>query len=336
MNAYIRSLGAYLPRRIMTNNDLAKVVDTSDEWIFSHTGIRERRIAEPEQAASDLGVHAARAALERGTLLSPDGQAIDPQDIDLILLATSTPDYIGLPSTACVVQDRLGIEKAGAVDMVAACSGFIYALETARNYVESGSARNVLVIGAEVYSKIVNWKDRSTCVLFGDGAGAALVSPSPEGSSSRIMRSVLGSRGSGVEHLLRKAGGTRKAFVPGETPEEELYLSMNGRQVYIFAVQAIIDTIKELLEINGLTFDQIDHVVPHQANRRIIEASCKRTGWPEEKFFMNMDRFANTSAASIPIALDEMISKGILTRGQTVLTIGFGSGLTYGGNLLVF
>jgi 3-oxoacyl-[acyl-carrier-protein] synthase-3 len=320
----------------MTNADLAKFVETSDEWIFSHTGIKERRIAQPDQAASDLGVAAAQEALRGGILLSPESGEIDADDIDLILLATSTPDYIGLPSTACVVQDRLGIKKAGAMDMVAACSGFIYALETARNFVESGSAKNVLVIGTEVYSKIVNWKDRSTCVLFGDGAGAVVVSASPEGSPSRLMRSVLGSRGSGVEHLLRRAGGTRKAFVPGETPEEELYLTMNGRQVYIFAVQAIIDTIKELLEINNLTFDQIDHVVPHQANRRIIEASCKRTGWPEDKFFMNMDRFANTSAASIPIAMDEMVKKGILTRGQTILTIGFGSGLTYGGNLFVF
>lgn len=320
----------------MKNDDWTQYLETSDEWIFTHTGIRERRIAADDQAASDLGLEAAKQALQRGTLFEPDGTPIDPQEIDLILLATSTPDYLGLPSTACVVQDRLGIEHAGAMDLVAACSGFIYALETAKNFVETGSAKNVLVIGAEVYSKIINWKDRGSAVLFGDGAGAVIVGPSPQGSPSSILKSVLGSRGSGVEHLLRPAGGTRKPYIPGTTPEEELYLYMNGRQVYVFAVGAIIDTINSLLEINGYTMDEIDHIIPHQANRRIIEAACKRRGWPEQKFYMNMDRFANTSAASIPIAMDEMLSKGLLKRGQRIITIGFGSGLTFGGNLLVF
>lgn len=336
MKAYIRSLGAYAPERIMTNDEWSKYVDTSDEWIFSHTGIRERRIASPDQAASDLGVEASLAAFRNGSWLAEDGQSIRPDEIDLVLLATSTPDYVGLPSTACVVQDRLDIPKAGAMDLTAACSGFIYALETARNFVETGSARNVLVVGAEVYSKIINWKDRSTSVLFGDGAGATVISASPAGSPSQIMKSYLGSKGSGVEHLLRKAGGTRKPYVPNQTAEEDLYLSMNGRQVYIFAVGAIIDTVNHLLELNGMSFKDIDHVIPHQANRRIIEAACKRADWPEEKFFMNMDRFANTSAASIPLAMDEMLAKKLLNRGQTVLTIGFGSGLTFGGNLFVF
>ena len=320
----------------MTNDDWSQYFETSDEWIFTHTGIRQRRIAAPDQAASDLGLAASKAALANGSFLDSSGAPIDPQEIDLILLATSTPDYLGLPSTACIVQDRLGIEKAGAMDLVAACSGFIYALETARAFVEAGGAKNILVIGAEVYSKIINWKDRGTAVLFGDGAGAVVVGPAPQGSTSKIYRSVLGSKGSGVEHLLRPAGGTRKAFIPDTTPEEELYLYMNGRQVYIFAVGAIIETVNNLLALNGMTMDQIDHVIPHQANRRIIEAACKRVGWPEEKFFMNMDRYANTSAASIPLAMDEMIQKGLLKRGQTCLTIGFGSGLTFGGNLFVF
>ena len=336
MNAYIRSLGAYAPERIMTNNEWSEYVDTSDEWIYSHTGIRERRIAAADQAASDLAVEASLAAFKNGTWLSADGAEIQGSEIDLVLLATSTPDYVGLPSTACIVQDRLDIPNAGAMDLVAACSGFIYALETAKTFVETGSARNVLVVGTEVYSKIINWKDRSTCVLFGDGAGAVVVSPSPDGSPSRILKSVLGSKGSGVEHLLRKAGGTRNPFLAGTTPEEDLYLSMNGRQVYIFAVSAIVETANKLLEVNGMTMDDVDHVVPHQANRRIIEAACKRAGWPEEKFFMNMDRFANTSAASIPLAMDEMLSTKLLKRGQSILTIGFGSGLTFGGNLLIF
>jgi 3-oxoacyl-[acyl-carrier-protein] synthase-3 len=336
MQAYIRSVGAYVPEKIVTNNDLAKTIDTSDDWIFSHTGIHERRIAAEDQAASDLGYEAVKRALQNLRIQDPDGGEVAGADIDLVLLATSTPDYPGLPSTACVVQDMVGAKNAGAMDLIAACTGFIYGLETAKNYVVSGAARNVLVIGAEVYSKIVNWKDRSTCVLFGDGAGAVLVSPAPEGSESGIHRSVLGSQGSGVKHLLRPAGGSRTPYIHGVTPEEDLYLQMNGRQVYVFAVGAITDTVNRLLELNALTMDEIDHVVPHQANRRIIEAACKRNGWPEEKFFMNIDRFANTSAASIPIALDELQSMGRLKRGDKILTIGFGSGLTFGGNYFVW
>lgn len=185
-----------------------------------------------------------------------------------------------------------------------------------------------------MYSEIVNWEDRGTCVLFGDGAAAVLVSQVPGDGKSGIFESVLGSRGSGTAHLLRPTGGSRRAFEPGKTPPNEQYLSMNGRQVYIFAVAAITDTINSLLEKNDLSMDQIDYIIPHQANRRIIEAACKRNGWPEEKFFMNMERYANTSAASIPLAMDEMFKKGMLERGQKILTVGFGAGLTYGGNFL--
>ncbi len=336
MQAYIRSVGAYVPEKVVTNDDLAKTIETSDDWIFSHTGIHERRIAAPDQAASDLGFLAVRAALDNLSIQDPDGPAVSGKDIDLVLLATSTPDYPGLPSTACVVQDLIGARNAGAMDLVAACTGFIYGLETARNFVLGGAAKNVLVIGAEVYSKIINWKDRTTCVLFGDGAGAVLVSQAPEGVESAICHSVLGSQGDGVKHLLRPAGGSRTPFTPGVTPEEDLYLQMNGRQVYVFAVGAITDTVNRLMELNGLTMDEVDHVVPHQANRRIIEAACKRNGWPLEKFFMNIDRYANTSAASIPIALSEMKERGRLKRGDKVLTIGFGSGLTFGGNYFIW
>ncbi|AHC13595.1 beta-ketoacyl-ACP synthase III [Salinispira pacifica] len=336
MQAYIRSVGAYVPEKIITNDDLAKTIDTNDEWIFSHTGIKERRVAAENEAASDLGYAAVRHALDNISLQDPGGEELKGSDIDLVLLATSTPDYPGLPSTACIVQDKLGAENAGAMDLVAACTGFIYGLETAKNFVLSGAARNVLVVGAEVYSKIINWKDRSTCVLFGDGAGAVVVSPGEKTAGSGIFSSVLGSRGSGVEHLLRPAGGTRTPYVPGITPEEDLYLHMNGRQVYVFAVQAITDSINRLLEINSVSMDEIDHVIPHQANKRIIEAACKRNGWPEEKFFMNIRHYANTSAASIPIAMEEMQRKGLLKRGDKVLTIGFGSGLTFGGNYFIW
>lgn len=336
MQAYIRSVGAYVPKNIVTNDDLAKNIETSDEWIFSHTGIKERRVADEEQAASDLGYEAAKAALSGIRFRDPQGEEISANDIDLILLATSTPDYAGLPSTACVVQDLLNASNAGAMDLVAACTGFIYALETAKNYIVGGGLSNVLVIGSEVYSKIINWKDRGTCVLFGDGAGAVLVSKKPENGKSEIFKSVLGSQGSGVKHLLRPAGGTRNPYKHGVTPEEDLYLQMNGRQVYLFAVGALSDTVNRLMEINSVCMEEIDHIVPHQANRRIIDAACKRNNWPEEKFFMNIDRYANTSAASIPIALEELQKSGRLKVGHKVLTIGFGSGLTFGGNYFIW
>lgn len=328
MEAYVRSLGAYIPPRRMHNDELAAIVDTSDDWIFSHTGIRYRHLAAEEQSAGDLAIEASRRLIER------DG--IAPESIDLILLATSTPDYIGLPATACAVQDQIGAVNAGAMDIAAACTGFIYALETARVYVKAGAAKNVLVIGAEVYSKIVNWHDRATCVLFGDGAGAALVTASQHDGGSRLVDSILRSQGNGVGSLLRSHGGTRNAYVPGETPVEDLLLKMEGRKVYVFAVRAIIETINELLVRNGLSFDQVDWVVPHQANDRIIEAACKRADWPKSRFYMNIEEYANTSAASIPVALEEMDREGLLKRGQTILTVGFGSGLTSGGNLIVW
>ncbi len=332
MKAYIRSVGVYLPARIVTNDELSQTLNTNDDWIFSHTGIHERRIAAENEAASDLAYKAAVAALES---LHTQDDSISAADIDLILLATSTPDYPGLPSTACIVQERLAAKNAGAMDIVAACTGFIYALETARAFVASGGASNVLVIGAEVYSKIVNWQDRSTCVLFGDGAGAVLVSAAEENSESAVIGSFLRSDGSGVEHLFCPGGGSRQPRHQ-EKNEADQYLYMNGRQVYIFAVKAIIETVKQLEKQYDLSIDDVDHVIPHQANRRIIEAACKREGWPEEKFFMNMDRYANTSAASIPIALEEMEKKNILTRGDRILMVGFGAGLTFGGNYLMW
>jgi 3-oxoacyl-[acyl-carrier-protein] synthase-3 len=309
----------------MTNHELAGIVDTSDEWIFSHTGIRSRHIAGDDTAASDLAVTAAEQLLKKTD--------IEATDLDLVLLSTSTPDYPGLPSTASIVQDRIGATGAGAMDIVAACTGFAYGISTAKAYVDSGMAKHVLVLGAEIYSKILNWNDRSTCVLFGDGAGATLVSHSEE---SGIVDAVLHSRGAGSGKLLRPAGGSREAYEPGITPIERTKLHMDGRQVYTFAVAAIIEVIEELLERSNLTMDDIDHVVPHQANVRIIDAACKRVGLPREKFFVNIEHFANTSAASIPIALSEMEEKGRLKSGDRIITVGFGAGLAYGGNLLVW
>lgn len=326
MKAIIESVARYVPVRRMSNDEMAEIVDTSDEWIYSHTGIHYRHIAAPEEAASDLGTVAAKSAIKRAR--------IDPQEVDLVLLATSTPDYLGLPSTACVVQDRLGIANAGAMDVMAACSGFIYALETARNFVEAGTVRKVLVLGTEVYSKIINWKDRTTCVLFGDGAGAVVVGASDAAGESWIGKALLASEGSGAESLYRSHGGTRYPYVEGETPREDLLLKMNGRQVYNFAVRAVIETIQSLLDEQGLTFEEIDYVVPHQANARILEAAAKRKGWDINKFYINIAEYANTSAASIPIALSEMEEKQMLNRGMKLVTVGFGAGLTYGGNFI--
>ena len=231
MQAYIRSVGAYLPGKILSNDDLAQTLDTSDEWFFSHTGIHERRIAEDDEAASDLGYGAAMSALNN--LQLQDGSTISASDIDLLLLATSTPDYPGLPATACIVQERIGAENAGAMDIVAACTGFIYALETAKNFIISGSARNVLVIGSEVYSKIVNWKDRSTCVLFGDGAGAVLLSAAPEGSLSGIFGSVLGSKGGGCSASALPRRGKQESLPAGDYSRRG-YLPSNERQTSLY------------------------------------------------------------------------------------------------------
>ena len=309
----------------MHNDELATFLDTSDEWIYSHTGIHYRHIAAEEEAASDLAVPAARMAMERA--------GVSPEDIDLVLVATSTPDYVGLPSTACVVQDKLGIPSAGAMDVMAACTGFIYGLETARTYITAGAARNVLLVGTEVYSKIINWEDRRTAVLFGDGAGAVVVQPADD-DSSRILPAVLGSRGAGAEALYRSHGGTRHQFHPGTTPEADLKLKMNGRAVYNFAVATVVDTIRELLVRNDRDFEMVNWVVPHQANERIISAAARRAGWSRDRFYVNIAEYANTSAASIPIALNEMYEAERLTRGDFLATVGFGSGLTYGGNLL--
>ena len=326
MNARIISVGAHVPARRMHNDELATIVDTSDEWIYSHTGIHYRHLAAEDEAASDLAIPAAREAIERAGLY--------PEDIDMVLLATSTPDYVGLPATASVVQDKLGISRAGAMDITAACTGFIYGLETARAYVEAGSAQHVLLIGTEVYSKIVNWEDRRSCVLFGDGAGAVVVGAVEDDGPGRILPAVLGSKGSGADALYRSHGGTRNPYIPGVTPESDLKLKMDGRRVYNFAVATVVDVIRTLLDRNALAFEDLAWVVPHQANVRIINAAAKRAGWDQSRFYVNIAEYANTSAASIPSALNEMVTRGMLAPGDAILTVGFGAGLAYGGNVL--
>jgi 3-oxoacyl-[acyl-carrier-protein] synthase III len=326
MAAFLTGLTAYVPERIVTNDELARFVDTSDEWIVSHTGIRERRIAADDQAASDLAIEAARTSLARS--------GIAPSGIDLVIVASSSPDYVNFPSVASIVQDRIGAENAGAFDLAAGCTGFVYALETARAFVSAGSARNVLVIGSEVLTRITNWEDRNTCVLFGDGAGAAIVQPEAVKDSHEILHSRLRSKGSGDTALIRPAGGSRAPYDPAVHTPADMHIQMDGRKVYLFAVDALVRTIKDLCAAEGIEVEALDWVVPHQANLRIIEAAAKRLGLPVERFYTNLDRFANTSAASIPIAIDEMQNRGHLESGQMVLTVGFGAGLSYGGNLI--
>jgi len=270
-------------------------------------------------------VEASRKALHRGE--------IEPDEIDLVLMATATPDFVGFPATACIVQDKLGARNAAAMDITAGCTGFIYGLETARCFIASGFARNVLLIGAEVLSRHIDWQDRDTCVLFGDGAGAVVVGADASAKPTGVLDSYIRSDGSGARLLERTAGGSRFPFLPGNTPPRDLYLKMEGRQVYNFAVRVIVETIQLLLERNKLSVEQIRYIIPHQANIRIIEAAAKRAKIPIEKFYINIQEFANTSAATIPIALAEMQGKHMLEPGDLLITVGFGAGLTYGGNL---
>ncbi|MDC7126635.1 MAG: ketoacyl-ACP synthase III [Spirochaetales bacterium] len=326
MTAKILGLGAYVPEKIITNEELSKIVDTTDEWIKTHTGIEKRHIISEDQTTSDMAVAAAEQAIERA--------GINKEDIDLIIVATASGDYAGFPSTACVVQHKLGIQHTAALDLSAGCSGFVYSLEVAKSMLIAGSAKKVLVIGAEALSRITNWKDRNTCVLFGDGAGAAILSLDEDNSGSGIIDSYLGAEGDGYKHLMRKVGGAKHSFQDKDFSEEDLYISMNGRRVYGFAVKVNEIIINTLLERNNLTIDDIKIIVPHQANIRIIQAAAKRLNFPIEKFFVVIDEYANTSAASIPIALNKLSESGKIQKGDLILTSGFGAGLTFGGNLI--
>lgn len=340
----IVATGRAVPSNRITNDELAKKLDTSDEWIRSHTGIGNRHIADEQTATSDLAVAASHAALQM--LVENDktlGGSIEAaaESLDVVIVATASPDYFGFPSTACLVQDRLGAKKAAAMDVVAGCTGFIYGVETAAGMLSIRQDRKrALVIGAEILSKITDWKDRGTCVLFGDGAGAVIVEKTDAASTGPgkrgLLRSILGADGSGGEYLIMRRGGTRNPYKQGETLDQPPHIEMNGRAVYNFAVKAVTDTMEQLLKEEGLSVGDLARIVPHQANARIVQAAAKRLGIPEEKFFINIEEYANTSAASVPIALDELNRSGGLTKGDLIMTLGFGAGLTYGGNLLVW
>lgn len=324
MGASIEGIGAYIPSRRMSNNEFADFLDTSDEWIRSHTGIRFRHIAAADEATSDLAAKAAEVALERA------GASAD--SIDMVIVATASSDYIGFPPTAGIVQDKIGAKNAAAMDISVGCTGFVYGLETAKGFIASKMAKRVLLIGSEVLTRIVDWTDRSSCVLFGDGAGAAVIGPSSNGNG--IIDSVLKADGSGASYLAREAGGTRTPYKPGHTTAQDMLIKMDGQSVYNFAVPAIIDVIRQIIKRNQLTIDDITYIVPHQANQRIIESAAKRARIPYEKFYLNIEEYANTSAASIPIALNDLYEHGKVSPGDLLITVGFGAGLTFGGNLL--
>ena len=322
MKSRILGTGSYVPERVLTNPDLERMVATSDSWILERTGIRERRIAAPGEACSDLAVKAAERALESAE--------IDTADLDLILLATCTGDE-PLPSTACLVQERLGAFRSGACDISAACTGFVYALSVADAYVKTGM-RHVLVIGSEVMSAIIDWSDRSTCILFGDGAGAIVVGPS-EGNRG-ILSTHLHSDGNLGELISVPGGGSRHPPSEKMLSEGLQYLKMKGNETFKVAVKTLEDVAREALSANHLSVEDIDVYVPHQANSRILSAVADRLALPIERVIMNIDRYGNTSAASIPLALDEGVREGRIREGHHVMIGAFGGGLTWGSALI--
>ena len=321
--ARILSTGSYLPEKILSNSDLEKIVETSDEWIQTRTGMKERRIAESGQFTSDMGVAAARQALDKSGLSA--------QDIDLILFATITPDYL-FPSTACLVQAELKATKAAALDIQAACTGYLYALAIAKAFIESGSYQNILIVASEKLSSIVNYKDRNTCVLFGDGASACVVSS--QGKGLYVKDVTLGADGELAKLLILPAGGSR-APASLQTVEADLhYIQMEGKEVFKHAVRRMESAAKESLEKSGLKEEEISWIVPHQANTRIIESLAKRFGVSMEKVFMTIHKYGNTSASSIGIALDELLKTQNLHSSDHLLLAAFGAGLTWGACVL--
>ncbi len=317
--------GSYLPERILTNEEMSTMIETSDEWIRTRSGIRERRIAAPGESTSDMAVHAARAALADAGL--------EPEDIDLLVVATITPD-LPLPAAACIVQHKLGMRTDTACfDVNAACSGFIYGIDTACAMLSSGRYKKALVIGAEKLSAIVDWKERTTCVLFGDGAGAVVIECSDEPDVG-LIGTKLGAYGENVDLLLIPKGGSDSPATPESIEAGDHFMRMKGKEVFKLAVRAMDEAARDILEQYSLHADQIGLVIPHQANLRIIEAISKYLDLPMDRFFVNVDRYGNTSAASVPIALDEARKAGRIKKGDITLLVAFGAGLTYGSALI--
>lgn len=322
-NISISGLGSYLPEKILTNNDLEKLVDTSDEWITKRTGIKERRIVENGVATSDLAVKASLNALEDANL--------PPEDVELIITSTVTPDHF-FPSTSCYVQEKIGAVNAGAFDILAACAGFVYALSVAQSFVASGTMNNVLVIGSECLSKFTDYTDRTSCVLFGDGAGAAVLQ---RGNGRReVLSFILGADGSQADILILPGGGSKNPPTK-ETIDGRLhYMKIKGKELFKIATNNLVSLITNALDKGNVSLEDIDLIIPHQSNLRIIKAAMKKLGMPMEKVYVNIDKYGNTSSASVPIALDEAKRSGKLKDGDLVLLAALGGGLTWSSTIL--
>lgn len=323
----LRGFGRYAPEHVVTNLDLEKFVDTTDEWITTRTGIKQRHLVNEDQAASDMAVEAAQKAL------ADAGMTAD--ELTHIIVGTFTPDSV-IPSCACRVQEKLGITGQMCVDVAAACSGFLYSLETARGYIAIKPDSKVLVVTSEVISRRINWEDRTTCVLFGDAAGAAIVTAGEENETPRIIDSMLAADGRLGDLLTVNGGGSAFAYKMGEPVGEEFFVQMQGREIFKHAVRNMVGICEDLLDKYGLTKDDVDVLVPHQANWRIIDAVGRKIGIPAEKVFSNIDRYANTSAASIPVALSEAVETEFVKKGDLVLLTSFGGGFTWGSTLIQF
>lgn len=319
----IIGVGSYVPEKVVTNLDLEKIVETSDEWIKTRTGIEERRIVEEGVATSDIAFKAASKAIENA--------GIKPEEIDLIIVATITPDF-SFPATAAIVQDKLGAKNAAAFDLEAACTGLVYGIVTGSNFIMTGAYKNVLVIGAEVLSKIMDWEDRNTCVLFGDGAAAVVLSEVSKGYG--LLSYHLGADGSGGHYLDQPGGGSRNPASKETLDNKMHFLKMQGKDVFKFAVNALPDTCMKTLEKQGMDPDDVELFIPHQANFRIIDSAAKKLKQPLSKFYMNLQKYGNTSSASIGIALVEALEKGKIKKGDNIILVGFGAGLTYGSCLI--
>ncbi len=323
VRAGIAGTGSYLPARVVPNSYFEKIVDTSDEWIVQRTGIKERRFAAEGEATSDMAVEAAKRALESAKL--------QPTDLDLIVVGTVSPDQL-VPGCSALIQAKLGAKNAAVFDCNSACTSFITALSIAEAYIAAGRARRVLAIGAETLSRISDMQDRTSCILFGDGAGAAILAPHDECRQGEILKTRQGADGTGYDLIYMLAGGSRKPTTPETVAAREHYLRLNGREVFRFAVTRMGDLIAEMIE--GHTYDDLCLVVPHQVNKRIIDSALERLGWSDEKVMVNIHRYGNTSSATVPVALDEARRAGRLVPGKLVILVAFGAGLTWGGALI--
>ncbi len=321
--ASITGIGSFLPGKVLTNYDLEKIVDTSDEWITQRTGIKERRIVEDGVITSDLAAQASLRAMEDA--------GVSPKDLDLIIASTITPDHF-FPATSCYIQQKIGATRACAFDILAACAGFIYALSIGRSFVDTGAMKTVLVIGAECLSKITDYTDRKTCVLFGDGAGAVIIQKS--GTKHEILDTNLAADGSQADVLIMPGGGSKHPATLESIQQRMHYIKFKGKEVFKLAINNITNLIYETVEKNGLKLSDIDLIIPHQSNLRIIEATMEKLGLPMEKAFVNIDKYGNTSSASIPIAIDEARKEGRIKKGNIVMLVAFGGGLTWGSSII--